>query len=133
MSSIHEAAFGGDVELVASLLRAGTGPNEASPNNDGRWASAERHPTPLHCALISHALSERHVQIVELLLATGAVVTRSHIQDFMIETAWCEASKTLWHLLSRHAPELLSGPPPWETFELLLASGGLKTRPLRAT
>jgi ankyrin repeat protein len=63
VTPLHEAAFGGDVEIVRMLLDAGADPNVRSGRTDDGASGRNA---------IDFARDQHHADVVELLRARGA-------------------------------------------------------------
>lgn len=82
--NLHEACFEGRLDVVSDLLEKGADPNARS--EDTRWISASKHPRPLNCVAIAHAMTDDHVRIARLLIEKGARVDASMQTDLTAET-----------------------------------------------
>ena len=86
--SLHEACYEGRLEAVIYLLERGADPNgNASPDDWHQWISAAgAHPRQLHCVAIAWNYKPEHAAIAKQLIARGAIVEDSVLEDYWIET-----------------------------------------------
>lgn len=94
--SLHEACYQGRVEIVAQLLATGADPNEPADPTEREWIScAGRSPKPLNCVAIARTMTESHVEVARLLIAYGAAVDDSVLEDHTIEMVGSTADSEL--------------------------------------
>ena len=98
--SLHEACYEGRVDVVAQLLANGADPNEPADPSTREWVScAGSSPRPLNCVAIAGTMTENLVAIAKLLIAHGAVVDDSVLDDHTIEMAGGIADSALRRIL----------------------------------
>ena len=84
--SLHEACYQGRIDVVKELLASGANPNASSDPTGREWIScAGSRPRPLNCVAIAWEMTEDHVEIARLLIAHGAVVDETVLEDHTIE------------------------------------------------
>jgi len=85
---------------VAKLLASGADPNEPANPVEREWIScAGRSPKPLNCVAIAWTMTENHVEIARMLIAHGAVVDDSVLDDHTIEMVGSTADSAFRLLL----------------------------------
>ena len=98
--NLHEACYQGRVDIVARLLSSGADPNGPADSNERAWiSSAGDSPKPLNCVAIAPEITENHLEIARLLIAHGAVVDDSVLDDHTIEMVGSTVDAALRQLL----------------------------------
>jgi hypothetical protein len=106
--SLHEACYEGRLDAVIYLLEHGADPNgDASPDDWHHWVSAAgEHPRPLHCVAIAWNYQPEHAEIAKRLIAHGAVVEDTVLDDYWIETTLTDAAIAVGVALGLDAGQL---------------------------
>ena len=85
--TLHEACYLGKRDEVARLLASGVSPNEPATLGARTWISAAgAQPRPLHCVAMAWSMTDDHVAIAAMLIAHGAVVEASVLEDHNAES-----------------------------------------------
>jgi hypothetical protein len=99
---LFRAAHEGRIDMVRNLISAGAKVN-AKAARPHSWISAAEEPTALNCALLAWRYDSNQVDVIEALLAAGAIVDESHLADFAAESLGDDVSARIHVLLDRYA------------------------------